>query len=128
MAGETENLSLDPDTVTRGVESVFQDPSLAEYFVAEIEGEVVGSLMITREWSDWRAGLVWWIQSVYVHPDHRGQGVYSDLYRFIQQRVIADPGVRGVRLYVARTNSRAQEVYSRLGMDGEHYVVFEWME
>ena len=128
MARETEELELDRDTCTRGVEAVFADPNRGRYFVAESERRVVASLMITYEWSDWRNGVVWWIQSVYVIDELRGQGVYAGLYEYVQSLVNADESIRGIRLYVDRRNSRAQQVYTRLGMNGEHYSVFEWMK
>jgi len=128
MARETEELELDRDVLTRGVEGVFADPSRGRYFVAESDGVVVGSLMITYEWSDWRAGMVWWIQSVFVIPELRGQGVYAGLYAHVQALVNADPSIRGIRLYVDRRNTGAQKAYTRLGMNGEHYSVFEWMK
>jgi len=128
MARETEELDLDRDVLTRGVAAVFADPSLGRYFVAEADGVVIASLMLTYEWSDWRNGMVWWIQSVYVTPDFRGRRVYAGLYEHVQRLAAADPGIRGIRLYVDRRNVRAQEVYTRLGMNGEHYQVFEWMK
>jgi GNAT superfamily N-acetyltransferase len=128
MARETEELELDRDICTRGVEAVFADPSRGRYFVAENDDRVVGSLLITYEWSDWRNGVVWWIQSVFVIAELRGQGVYAGLYAYVQSLVDADPSVKGIRLYVDRRNSRAQQVYARLGMNGEHYSVFEWMK
>ncbi len=128
MARETEEVDLDRLTCTRGVEAVFADPSLGRYFVAEHGGRVVASLLITYEWSDWRNGVVWWIQSVYVRPEVRRQRVYAGLYDYIKGLVDEDEGIRGIRLYVDRRNKRAQEVYARLGMNGEHYQVFEWMK
>jgi GNAT superfamily N-acetyltransferase len=128
MARETEDLELDRDILTRGVEAVFDDPNRGRYFVAERAGRVIGSLMITYEWSDWRNGMVWWIQSVYVIAELRGQGVYAGLYEHVKAFVNADPSIRGIRLYVDKRNSRAQQVYARLGMNGEHYSVFEWMK
>lgn len=128
MARETEELELDPDILTRGVEAVFADPNRGRYFVAEHDGRVIGSLMITYEWSDWRNGVVWWIQSVYVLPQFRGRGVYAGLYEHVKAFVNADASIRGIRLYVDKRNSRAQQVYARLGMNGEHYSVFEWMK
>ena len=126
MARETEEVALDRDVVTRGVQAVFDDPSRGRYFVAVAEGRVVASLLITYEWSDWRNGVVWWIQSVYVVPEFRKRGVYAGLYEHVKQ--IADASVKGIRLYVDRRNTPAQEVYRRLGMNGEHYLVFEWMK
>jgi GNAT superfamily N-acetyltransferase len=128
MARETEELDLDREILTQGVHALFSDPSLGRYFVAERDEEVAGSLMITYEWSDWRNGMVWWIQSVYVAPAHRRQGIYAGLYAHVRDLVDAEPNVRGIRLYVDRRNTSAQEVYTRLGMDGGHYQVFEWMK
>jgi GNAT superfamily N-acetyltransferase len=128
MAQETEDLRLDQDVCTAGVASVFNDPSLGGYFVAEDNAAVVGSTLITYEWSDWRNGVVWWIQSVYVLPESRRKGVYAGLYAHIQSLARNNVNVRGIRLYVDRRNTTAQKVYSRLGMNGEHYQVFEWMK
>ena len=94
----------------------------------ERRGRVVASLLITYEWSDWRNGNVWWIQSVYVVPTERGQGVFAGLYSHLQELAKSDPQVRGLRLYADHRNTRAHEVYTRLGMDGGHYRVFEWMK
>jgi len=128
MARETEELDLDREICTRGVQGVFDDPSRGRYFLAENDGTVIASLMITYEWSDWRNGNVWWIQSVYVVPSFRGQRVYAGLYEHVQRLVQSDDSVRGIRLYVDRRNVSAQKVYTRLGMNGEHYQVFEWMK
>lgn len=128
MARETEDLELERDVTTRGVHAVFADPSLGRYFVAEEDGRVVASLMITYEWSDWRNGVVWWIQSVYVRPELRQKRVYAGLYAHVKQMVEAEPSIRGIRLYVDNRNQRARQVYARLGMEGEHYRVFEWMK
>lgn len=128
MARETEEVELDRDVCTSGVAAVFSDPSLGRYFVAESDGVVVGSLMTTYEWSDWRNGTVWWIQSVFVVPELRGQGIYRRLYEHVQQLVNTRETVMGIRLYVDLRNGIAQEVYSRLGMNGDHYRLFEWMK
>jgi GNAT superfamily N-acetyltransferase len=128
MARETEDLELDREVCTRGVLALFEDPSRGRYFVAEDEGNVIASLMITYEWSDWRNGNVWWIQSVYVRPEFRGQRVYAGLYEHVKRLVQADDSLRGIRLYVDRRNVPAQHVYTKLGMNGEHYQVFEWMK
>jgi ribosomal protein S18 acetylase RimI-like enzyme len=128
MARETEELELDRETCARGVAAVFDDRTLGRYFVAEADGALVGSLMITPEWSDWRAGFVWWIQSVYVRPDFRRRGIYAGLYQHVKRLVDANERVKGLRLYVDKRNTTAQEVYRRLGMNGEHYQVFEWMK
>jgi ribosomal protein S18 acetylase RimI-like enzyme len=127
MARETEDLELDRGILTSGVNAVVADPALGRYYVAEDDGRVIGSLMITYEWSDWRNGMVWWIQSVYVIPDFRRRGVYAALYSHVKE-IVEQSTVRGIRLYVDKRNAAAQEVYTRLGMNGEHYVVFEWMK
>ena len=128
MALETEDLILDKEICTRGVATVFANTTLGQYFVAERAGEIIASLMITYEWSDWRNGMVWWIQSVYVAPEARQQGIYAGLYDHVKTIVKADQNLRGIRLYVDERNQPAQKVYSRLGMNGEHYRVFEWMK
>jgi len=128
MALETEHLQLDKNTVERGVAQVFADPSKGTYYVAEKDGQVIASLLTTYEWSDWRNGTVLWIQSVYVRPEFRGNGVYKKMYRHIQQLVDRDDRLKGIRLYVDQTNSRAQQVYEKLGMTAEHYQLFEWMK
>ena len=128
MAWETEEVRLDPQTCAAGVRAVFQNSSLGQYYIAESESRVVGVTLTTYEWSEWRNGVVWWIQSVYVAPGARRQGIYAGLYRHVQGLARGDENVRGIRLYVDRRNRPAQEVYSRLGMNGEHYQVFEWMK
>lgn len=128
MARETENVELNRYIVTRGVEAVFEDRALGRYFVAEDDGEIIASLLITYEWSDWRNGQVWWIQSVYVVPEHRRRRIYAGLYAMIRSLAEAHELVKGIRLYVDSTNETAMEVYRRCGMDGEHYRVFEWMK
>lgn len=128
MAWETEELRLDRATCVAGVGAVFENPALGVFYVAESDARVVGVTLTTYEWSDWRNGVVWWIQSVYVLPEFRRQGIYSGIYAHICGLAEADPSVRGIRLYVDRRNTPAQEVYTRLGMNGEHYQVFEWMK
>jgi ribosomal protein S18 acetylase RimI-like enzyme len=128
MARETEDLELDRDTVARGVGAVLADPGKGAYWIAESAGRIVGCLLTTFEWSDWRNGTVLWIQSVYVLPEGRGRGVYRALYEHLRRRVEADPGLKGLRLYVDRRNTAAQRVYERLGMTSEHYVTYEWLK
>ena len=128
MALETEQLKLDPDICSEGVRAVFLEPSLGQYYVAEKDEHVVCSTLITYEWSDWRNGLVWWIQGVYVIPEARRRGIYAGLYSHIKNLAQSDVRVRGIRLYVDRRNTVAQQVYTRLGMNGQHYQVFEWMK
>jgi GNAT superfamily N-acetyltransferase len=127
MAWETEGIQLDPATCALGVHGVFEQPSRGRFDVGLSGERIVASALTTYEWSDWRNGIVWWIQSVYVLPEFRRQGVYAGLYTCIRNLAESDPAVLGIRLYVDRRNTVAQEVYKRLGMDGEHYQVFEWM-
>lgn len=128
MARETESLELDRATLDRGVEAVFADPGKGAYWVAERDGGVVGSLLTTFEWSDWRDGVVLWIQSVYVTSEERGRGVYRALYEWVKRQVEESDRFKGIRLYVDRRNAAAQRVYERLGMSREHYELFEWMK
>ncbi len=128
MARETENLKLNREVVKSGVDAVFKDNAKGRYFVALNEDKVIASLMITYEWSDWRNGNVYWIQSVYVLPEYRGKGVFKKMYLHIKDLVLKDPSLTGVRLYVDKTNHRAQKVYEKIGMNGSHYQLFEWMK
>lgn len=128
MALETENLKLDPTIVEMGVNAVFEDDKGACYYVASKDDDIVGMLMITKEWSDWRNSWVWWIQSVYTKPRFRGIGVYKALYGYIKELVAERDDVSGVRLYVDKRNVRAQSVYDSLGMTGDHYSTYEWMK
>lgn len=128
MAMETENLKLDPSTVEKGVTSVLDDPSKGKYWLAEMNGDVVGCLLTVPEWSDWRNGTVLWIHSVYVIPGQRKSGVYRKLYTHLKKMVEESKDLRGLRLYVDKTNERAQKVYEVLGMNGEHYHLYEWLK
>ena len=125
MALETEDKKLIPDRVQAGVLRLLQDPSLGFYVVAEHAGQVVGCLMVTNEWSDWRNGLFWWIQSVYVHRDWRRKGVYRRLYDFVRELAQADPGICGFRLYVEKDNVTAHKTYRSLGMAPTDYLIYE---
>lgn len=134
MAWETEHKRLDPDTVARGVANALADPMRARYFVAMRQAEVagretialpVGTLMLTDEWSDWRNGWWWWIQSVYVPPGERRTGVFAALYAHAASLARATPGVVGLRLYVERDNAAARRTYAALGMEDAGYAIFE---
>lgn len=129
MARETEALELDVQTLTSGVENLLKQRAHGFYLVAEAlnaEGrEAVGSLMVTYEWSDWRNGLFWWIQSVYISQNFRRRGIYRRLYEFVKELAQAEPDVRGFRLYVEKENRTAQLTYERLGMAETHYLMFE---
>jgi GNAT superfamily N-acetyltransferase len=128
MAWETEQLQLDEPTVVKGVAAVFADSSKGIYYVAETNGQVVGSLLTTFEWSDWRNGTVLWIQSVYVRPEFRKRSIFSRLYKHIQEKVALNSDLRGIRLYADKTNTSAHGVYEHLGMTSEHYQMYEWMK
>ena len=125
MAWETEHKRLDLPTLTRGVEGVFTDPDHGFYVVAAGGDEVVASLLITYEWSDWRCGRFWWIQSVYVKPEFRRRGVFKALYRFVKTEATDRPGVCGLRLYVERDNHNAQRCYDTIGMEATPYKMYE---
>jgi len=127
MAWETEQMTLELDLITRGVNAVFTNPSLGQYWVAEVEAKVVASLLITNEWSDWRNANVWWFQSVYVMPAYRRAGIFRSMYFNIRNEADKQ-GVAGLRLYVETNNLRAQKTYEALGMKSEHYTMFEWMK
>ena len=128
MAKETEEVELDRSIITPGVQAVFEDESKGWYFVAEVEGEIAGSLLITFEWSDWRNGMILWIQSVFVGKAFRGKGVYRALYEYIQNMVNRSEEYVGIRLYVDKTNTNALQVYEKLGMDSQHYGMCEWIK
>ena len=134
MAMETEHKQLDAQTVLAGVVAGIADPAKARYFVAmqdaavagrETIGIPVGTLMLTREWSDWRNGDWWWIQSVYVESAHRRQGVFAALYRHVERQARTTPGVIGLRLYVERDNAVARHTYASLGMRDAGYALHE---
>lgn len=128
MALETENLTLEIQQLTRGIQKLFKDPSKGKYYVAEAGNEIVGCLMTTYEWSDWRCSTVIWIQSVYVSENFRSKGVYKKMYQHIQTLVKETTDMSGIRLYVHKSNTKAKSVYTKLGMDGDHYEMFEWMK
>ena len=125
MAQETEGLSLDADVVRPGVAAVLADDALGFYLVAEVDGQAAGQLMVTYEWSDWRNGLFWWIQSVYVRLEFRRRGVYSALHRHVAQAAREAGGVCGIRLYVEQDNTIAQQVYKSLEMHRTRYQMYE---
>jgi GNAT superfamily N-acetyltransferase len=124
MAWETEEKQLDRELLTRGVTGVFDEPRRGFYLIAERDEAVAGSLLITYEWSDWRNGDWWWIQSVYVRPEDRRHGVFRSLYRHVEASARATSGVVGLRLFVEWENERAQRTYAALGMEQEHYHMY----
>ena len=125
MARETEAKTLQPAILHAGVAAVLAEPRRGFYLVAEHAGQIAGCLMITYEWSDWRNGDWWWLQSVYVHADHRRHGVFRALYAEVERRAAQRDDVVGVRLYVERDNQRAQQTYAALGMSQAHYHMYE---
>jgi GNAT superfamily N-acetyltransferase len=125
MALESEVKHLPLDMVTRGIQAGLDDPARANYFIAEIAGEPAGTVMLTPEWSDWRDGWWWWIQSVYVPPAHRRKGVFRALFEHVRNKAAATDGVRGLRLYVERENAGAQRTYEFVGMKDAGYRMYE---
>lgn len=128
MALESENLILDRDTVNQGVNAIFSDSEKGQYYVAESEGVVVASLLTTFEWSDWRNKKVIWLQSVYVMPEFRKQGIFRKMYNYILELTNNSENYAGIRLYVDKGNINAINVYRSVGMNDEHYQTFEWMK
>ena len=125
MALETEGKTLDIELLRQGTGAVFDSSQRGFYLVAEVDGSPVGSLLVTYEWSDWRNGWFWWIQSVYVRPECRRMGVYSAMHLWILDTARSRPNVCGVRLYVDRNNDDARKTYRSLGMSESHYDMFE---
>ena len=125
MARETENKILSPAKVRAGMRAVLRHPDHGFYLVAELNGLVAGSLLVTKEWSDWRNGVFWWIQSVYVPPQFRKRGIYRSLYDAVKVRAKQSHEVCGCRLYVERNNRAARSVYSKLGMIETEYRIYE---
>jgi GNAT superfamily N-acetyltransferase len=125
LAWETEQLRLNSAIVNRGVRALLKDAAKGTYFVAEENGAVIGQLLITCEWSDWRNGFFWWIQSVYVAAEFRSGGVFRALFGQVQKLAKSRRDVCGLRLYVEKNNRRAQQAYDRLGMKHTHYQIYE---
>ena len=128
MAKETENLELDKEIVTKGVTAVFNDPSKGQYYVSLKDDLCIGSLLTIAEWSDWRCQKVMWIHSVYIVSSMRGQKVFKEMYEFLKSEVLEDENLAGLRLYVDKTNTKAQKVYQKIGMSNEHYELYEWLK
>jgi len=127
MAHETENLTIELALLKKGVEAVINDDSHGYYLLAETEKVVVGCMMITYEWSDWRSGQFWWIQSVYVHPAHRRKGIFKALYEKVKTLAEKENTCVGLRLYVESENTQAKKTYEKLGMKKTHYHLYEKM-
>lgn len=125
LAKESEGKTLHRSTIEAGVRALLADPQKGRYFVALDQGRLVGQLMHTREWSDWRNGDIWWLQSVYVLPEYRRRGIFRRLFEHLRQEAEADPSVVGLRLYVDVNNGRAHGVYRELGLKEAGYFVME---
>ena len=125
MAFETESIYLDQADLRLGIAAVLSASNLGFYLISELEGVVIGQILITKEWSDWRNGWFWWIQSVFVEPNRRRMGVYSAMYKKIVDMAGREGNVCGLRLYVDRDNLSAKQVYSHLGMSQSHYDLYE---
>ncbi len=128
MALETETLELDKKTVKKGVTSVFKNKNKGQYYVAEENNKIIGSLLVTPEWSDWRNGTILWIQSAYVPLEYRRKGVFKYMYNHLKKQVKKSDNLLGLRLYVDKTNQNAQKTYEKLGMNDEHYKTYEWIK
>ena len=130
LAAESEDRQLDRSVVRSGVAAALERQDLCQYFVAECDGQTIGQLMVTYEWSDWRDGVIWWIQSVYVRPAHRRRGVFRTMYRYVDSVARATPGVCGTRVYVRRDNTQAIASYAQAGLLPSGYIVLEcdWSE
>jgi len=128
MAHETEGVELIPEVITAGVKTMIDNSQMGFYLVVELDNGIQASLMITTEWSDWRNGIFWWIQSVYVRPDYRRQGLYRELYLRVKELAEQEPAVCGFRLYVERDNIAAQKTYESLGMSETEYKLFEELQ
>jgi len=126
-AKETEPFNLDFNTVKAGLNALFEDPSKGKYYIAELNGRVVACLLVNTEWSEWRNGFIFWINSVYVEKEARRSGVYRKMYRYLQDLVTSRSDIKGIRLYVEKQNHVAQAAYRELGMSDDHYSMFEWM-
>lgn len=125
LAWETEQIKLKAQTIRRGVRALLTDSGKGIYFVAEQDGQVIGQLMITYEWSDWRNGNIWWIQSVYVASEFRQRGVFRELFNHVKKLGRTHRDVCGLRLYVEKNNRRAHKTYKHLGMRHTHYEIYE---
>ena len=128
MAAETESLQLDRATVTKAVAAIFDDPAKGAYYVAAEDDVVLAVMLTIPEWSDWRNATVIWIHSLYVIPDARCKGIFKQMYLQLKNRVLASPDLAGLRLFVDKDNLHAQKVYEKLGMNRDHYRLYEWLK
>ena len=126
LAYETEDKELDKNILTNGVKGILEDETKGIYHVCEVDGKVVGQIMYTYEWSDWRAGTFIWVQSVYVHKDYRGKGIFKSLYNKVKEICDSSNEYVGIRLYVERENYNAQKTYQKIGMTECNYYMYEY--
>lgn len=128
LAFETEGVKLDSEELRKGIMTLLDDPTRGVYYVVRDGSSIVGCHLITYEWSDWRNGTILWLQSVYVRDSHRRKGIFKLMYDHLVTTIMYDDKLKGLRLYVDKSNERAIDVYRSIGMNGEHYTVFEWMK
>jgi GNAT superfamily N-acetyltransferase len=128
MAKETEEIELNSEILEKGVQAILSNPTLGQYFIAESDDAIIACLMTTFEWSDWRNSMVWWLQSVYVLPEYRREGVFKKMYAYIKELISGKDEVAGIRLYMVTSNARAAKVYENVGMDGDRYKMYEWLK
>jgi GNAT superfamily N-acetyltransferase len=128
MAQESEGITLDQEKLTAGLTAILSDTIIGTYYVAQLDGKTIACIMVTKEWSEWRNGHALWIQSVYVKPENRRQGVYRHMYEYLQCIARQEPSIIGIRLYVEKENHKARSVYRELGMDENRYIVCEWLK
>lgn len=128
MALETEALKLNSVELRQGIKAIFDDPAKGFYLIAKDDEKPLGCLLLTPEWSEWRNKTVYWIQSVYIIPEARQKGVFKKMYEEVKARVSENENLAGIRLYVDKSNIKAQEVYRKIGMSDHHYSYFEWMK
>ncbi len=128
MAMETEGLKLDRNVVSKGVGGVFSEPARGTYWIVEEKGKILGVLLAIPEWSDWRNGTVLWIHSLYVISQARRRGVFKKLYLNLKKQVEHSPELVGLRLYVDKQNKPAQKIYEKLGLNRDHYELYEWLK
>lgn len=126
LAKESEDLTLNYDKIYQGVKAALVNEDVAMYYVYEQDNKVIGQIMLTKEWSDWRNGYFWWIQSVYIDKKFRRQGIFKALYEYVKSQAEENEQVCGLRLYVERNNDLAKDTYLALGMKETHYLLYEW--
>jgi len=128
MALETENLILHPDIVEQGILAVIEDDRKGKYYKIVQTGKVIGCMLNTYEWSEWRNGQIVWIQSLYILPAYRKKGLFSAAYQYMRELVQKNAQYKGIRLYVDKRNEAAIAAYESVGMSNEHYEIFEWLK